>query len=700
MRSPCWEYLARFRCDPWAEIAVFDDKLKHLPQHPRPAVTRKVGFQPGTYGRTFLMGDRSQDVMPAYQFMRLTEETASPPYCGNTSISGKTLESFATLFADSDPVRTYTLLCRLDSTDLAGRFLTRARVAALAIEIVNELAEIGLIKINAAEGLAAVPEQDSRNDGRAHLARRQLATGLDLLGRMAVRLSPADCDRLLTRALELYRSPAIRVNLSLPKLLSSLIQSLLLGMTPEDIHARLLELMSLPVPGAIDFQVPFPHDWPNFLYLLPDKALGQIRHGTPSGWASQVERLIDSLSTASTETRGYAALRLQRLNEYGCLTKAEDRRFAKALWTQTSPDNGLPSIRPFRPIVVLSLPEPQEGLAQTRVRAYLKSSDILRVRSRTVDPDGTERWTYTQYTDPDSFLLSWLVTTATVQAHKKDKNHFTWKRREIALLFWKIQQWWSQEGRPIIEMIGPSSPFAESMMVEPVRDRLRITLDVLRDVVLAGTAPSSQLAEEVMALIRTMAVLGIATHAIAPALLKVSPGDVRAALESIHRGLVDSDEHIYFQSVRGLIFWLRTQEAAKTRPLGYQLPKPPESLLRQLGCNMASRRQPGLRITLDAVGTILIECPNAVDDALRDSITIGLEKLQNEAAYQKVADEAGLIPGAEIPEYRRKIARLLSIFLPPDTAPPANLAPMCESLKNDPLPEVRAAFLREDDKSD
>lgn len=598
-----WEYLARFRCDPWAEIEFFDEKLKHDPQLLQSTVSRQVGFQPGTYSRTFHLGGRpAVDSIVAYQYMRMTEEAPYPPFCGNATISGKSLEVVAGRFADLDPVRTHTLVCRLNSTELVDRFLTRARVAALPIEVINELLGISLVAINTSEPVAIVPESDPRDNSLIRIARRRLATGLNLLARLAIRLSSADCNRLLTHALELYRSQAIRDNVSLPKLLGSVIRSLLLVMLPEDILARLLELTSLPVPGSADFQVPHPHDWPTFLDLLPDKASGRIRPRGHLGWARLVDRLIDALKTAPAVTRGRAALWLNRLNEYECLTKAEVRRFAKALWDGTLPGNDLPTLHPYRPTAVLRLPEPANGLARTKVRTFLTTRDISRVRSNTVEPDGNELLIGTQFADGNSFLRCWLEATATVKPQTTDNAHIVWAPREIASLFSKILLWWNDEGRLLVGGSRPSSQYGQSMTTAPLQIRLGITLEVLRDIVLAKSVRRSRIAVEAIGLVKAMSEVGVATHSIQPALIKFSAADVQTAAGAIQRGLVATDENVYLQAVRGLIFWLRSQDDQRTRPLGYKLPMPPGSLLGQLGCNMASRRQPGLLVTLDALG--------------------------------------------------------------------------------------------------
>jgi hypothetical protein len=457
------------------------------------------------------------------------------------------------------------------------------------------------------------------------------------------------------------------------------------------VMARLLDLISLPIPGAPDFQVPYPHNWPDFLYLLPDRVLGAIRNNAPAGWQNQIARLLETLKEAPHGARGRIALRLQKLREYDCLSEREISRFARLLWKTTEPATGLPDVDPFYRSVVLGMPEPRQGIALERFRAYLKNSDLLRVGTRNVAPDGRVTWSITQYVDQDGFLNSWVQSIAKTRAQmRQNPGRFVRATSaDVTGLFKKIKRWWDEEGRPIQSQSQRSPPFGEGVGLEPLSSRIMLILEVLRDVVLAALRPTHTMAQQVLGCIEEIRNLGYPTEAIEPALLKFHPESAQTALV-LRRGLTSFDTRRYLHGARGVIFWLRTQERRGIRPIGYDIPPPPPMLLMQLCDNFASRRQPGLQISVDAMGTILSECPRAVDTSVGDAIQVGLGFLLAEANYQPRSPMEGSLLEPNIPRLRKKIARLIRFLGKFPVGQSEVVARWKDVLSNDPLPEVRA----------
>jgi hypothetical protein len=332
-------------------------------------------------------------------------------------------------------------------------------------------------------------------------------------------------------------------------------------------------------------------------------------------------------------------------------------------------------------------------MAAERVRTYLNQGDLLRVGTRAVGPDGRERWGYTQYADADGFLYDWLWSTATnaSQLCSTDRRYVQWSLGEVSTLFRKLLGWWEDEGRSMLAASHPISPLTVSMSAGPLRQRVRLILDVIRDVIMPRVGRRNRLANDIVGVVDSFEQEQLPTHAIRPALLKYRSNTEEAAAAYLLAGLTSTDETTYFQSVRGLLFWLRTQSDPDKRPLGFALrPSPPE-LLRQLGANLAGRRQPGLRITLDAANTLLSEIPRAADPAFLTSVRIGLQSLLSEATYRIGVSASALIPEEEIPQNRLLIARLARQL----SNIPGGDAPVVQEwirlAAADPLPEVRQA---------
>ena len=374
------------------------------------------------------------------------------------------------------------------------------------------------------------------------------------------------------------------------------------------------------------------------------------------------------------------------------MTDSEQRRFARALWARIDPATNLPVIRPYPESILLFLSEPRKGLAQDRVREYLDTHDISRISTPTPDVGGRERFSYTMELRPDPFLQSWLQATPRIASQKDDGRHITWTLEEISGLFGKITAWWETEGRRLLELLKSPSPYTGQTMRPVVFGRFTLTLEVLRDVVLALSPRNSRIARQALGLVREIQRHGMPIHAVLPAFLKYTPnGSAEIARETRH-GLLSSDEFVYLEAARGLIFWLRSQEPRPQRPLGFTLPASPSELRSQLGFNLACRRQPGLEITLDALGNVFSGCPSSVDESLRESVLLGLDELSEEVNYRTTDDSSGLIRSDQVPEYRLRIARLLKALGVAANTRFERLNRLITSLRDDPLPEVRTAM--------
>ena len=170
-----WEQLRRYHCNPWDELELLESKLDQPAPRPRPRMTNQPGFHPGTYTRSYHGGSDLPKILPAYQFMRLTEDAPRPPRCGNTTLSEKALEKTAEWFARQDAVRTVTLTCRLASTEVIGSFLRRHGVAALPMPTIEELSAIS---VRAAEGALGRARAAAGSGGGDWGASAPPATGL------------------------------------------------------------------------------------------------------------------------------------------------------------------------------------------------------------------------------------------------------------------------------------------------------------------------------------------------------------------------------------------------------------------------------------------------------------------------------------------------------------------------------------------
>jgi hypothetical protein len=384
---------------------------------------------------------------------------------------------------------------------------------------------------------------------------------------------------------------------------------------------------------------------------------------------------------------------LQRLSELGTLTGAERIQFAAALWTAGEKVFGVPRMDPFLGSVLLKLPGPPRKSRESAVLIYLTRSDLPRFRRRSIGTDGTGGWSYAMLSDPDSFLIEWLVAAPAAPFRDNGRGVINPAVSDLASLVQKLWAWWSEEGRPLMTADRPMSLGLESF-VDAFHRRCHLVLEVIRDVVLTRTPDGRRgaaLAEQSLALVDEFRQAGVATQSIRPAVLRFRPDATADVVSMLIAGLVSTQQEEYLQAIRGLIFWLRTQGPRTRRPRRYTLPVLPDQLLQQLGVNIAVRRQPGLIRSLEAAEIVCSDCRELASPQFLSSVALGLRYLFTEAAYRDRSDFEGIIPYPEVPDCRIAITRLAyaaSSLLPAgETAAVQWLA----AASTDTLPAVRSA---------
>src|SRR5206468_3471292 len=75
--------------------------------------------------------------LPAYQYMRLSEESGIPPSFGNVNMTEQHLIRAAAWCGEHDQCRTQSLMFRLLTKKVTESYLNRHQVAALAPETVT-----------------------------------------------------------------------------------------------------------------------------------------------------------------------------------------------------------------------------------------------------------------------------------------------------------------------------------------------------------------------------------------------------------------------------------------------------------------------------------------------------------------------------------------------------------------------------------
>lgn len=144
----------------------------------------------------------------------------------------------------------------------------------------------------------------------------------------------------------------------------------------------------------------------------------------------------------------------------------------------------------------------------------------------------------------------------------------------------------------------------------------------------------------------------------------------------------ENDDLTYNASV-GLYYWLEAVVDAT-----YQLQPPPDDLIREIGVQIATRRNGILRGAL-LVARLVFEKGNQVQkDAIYDLVLQGLGYLFEELRYDRMHDE-----GDDVPFLRWNCFRLVRAMAESGFHNNPTIARWLESAESDPLPEVRHAAI-------
>ena len=203
---------------------------------------------------------------------------------------------------------------------------------------------------------------------------QRLEAAMEALSRFVLRLKPEEVESVLQLAQSLYRNPRIHSRIQYSEPLGNLLRRSWEAL-PSSLQAQhALDLLRLPIVGVDGFTVDMENHFRDPGYILD--AANSVRdcpapdrsEANESAWVEVVRLLDKGLGTEGT-ARKRAAVRLAVLSRWQWLTSDERQRLAGALWDFGLDCDGLPRDADLHPWVFLELPEPEPGLAESRLRA-------------------------------------------------------------------------------------------------------------------------------------------------------------------------------------------------------------------------------------------------------------------------------------------------------------------------------------------
>lgn len=688
-----WAKIEAYRCSPWPDIHT----LELILDRPRPV------RRPGD-GLTITFNTPSglnipSDVLPSFAFLRMFEEGAVPIKCGYFIISSTaTVVNAAKWIAPHAPLWSFSSMVRAGSIGMVGfggkegiwELFDLVHIATLTQDEVVHFSQICTNSLRQSiRHLERSPQQTNLPEMK--FSKDQVQLQSEFLSRLCFRFSIEQLDQLFDLTVDMYKRPIFRQDRSLHNCVNILFQRLLFAMPQSEILQRIPELLSLPIPGDVGFEVSMPTHWSEpFYYIewLEDRELDPSFDR--SAWFGPVANLIRVVKDGDLEARTRASKRLSKIHEVDGLTNEESDAFGEALWSKIDHGTGLPSDTGFYNFAFLHLPETETGIAKENFHEYILSTDFPRVVERLIAPNGKE----SERTHPsvleNCYIQEWLGGTVPLSPkNEKERRLMDWTTDEVIQLLIKAYAWWNDE----------KAELQTPIIAYTVKSQFSGLVQLVADVILPRLADSDDKTKTLAGrLLLDMEQSDFCVLSALPMTLFIDLNSYDEIAQKLRYGLSSTKEEEVHGSTLGIFNWLvhASRQCIRT---------PPDDLLNDLVNKVVIRRQPGLDSAIKRLSVIARRLPDLLDESQMTSLCLALEHLIKETELperrdiESISDLPTPITVNERPEYRKLAAelayRIFNQFTSTNKDIPQILIEWKEICQNDPFPDVRKVWVQE-----
>jgi len=689
-----WEKLGTYRCNPWPEI----ERMRLVLEGPLPApvaeTIRQKTFDPGIETVTYRWSSGSS-TRPAFAFLRVFEEGGLPIRCGLVNMFSDTVLNSAKWIAPFAPLWSLSSMIRTGKEKEIEAWFDRVPIATLTQDEVGHLNHLFINSLTQAiKHLAGKPQQISLIE--PSFSRRQVTLLSKLLSRLCFRFSIEQLVQLFQLTVDMYKTPLFRQHSFLHTCVGTLFKRLLYAVPQSEILQRMPDLLSLPIPTDMGFEVSEPQLWREpFVYIewLEDTELDPDFER--SAWTAPIANLLRVVEHGTPEARKRAVVRLVKLYEINGLTTEESDAFGKALWSRLDSQKGLPSDTEFLDFGFLHFPETEEGLAKENFRQYVLSADFPRVVRHSITPDGKRSKSVGIGPQDNRLIREWLGGTVPLFTRNEEvaQRFVDWTADEATELLRKAAAWWDDEKAELQEGSIAGFPGIAGTLRQQFADLVPLMSQIiLPRLVDVEEDETKDLARR---LLSEMEQSGFCVLSALPVVLFIDPNSHDEIALKLRVGLNSMKPEEVRDSIIGLFNWLVYGNRQS-------IPVPPADLLNELVNRVVTRRQPGLNSAIGQLSVIVRRLPELLNGSQMESLCIALEYLVKETELPNRQDRAitsnlfTVVPINDRPEYRKLAVelahRLFVHFTSSNKEVPQILIRWKEIGQNDPLPEVRRAW--------
>ena len=652
--------LGQYRCDLRTEFRAHEMAVvgKHRDEQDKPF---DLGMMHTT---TWKFSDTVRlRALASLRAIRFVEVAGSP-----SVVSGGLLHRAAEALLPFKPEWTsrLTVLCGTGSADRRySKTLSRWRIAFIPSELAGSLARSQRRTIDIAL------EKLGRSGSVMHYRwvwTHRLEAAMEALSRFVLRLKPDEAESVLRLACSLYCDPRIGSNLPFAGPLANLLRRSWEAL-PACVKARnALDLLCLPVVGVDGFSVEREHRFQDPGSIMDSALVRQVcpvperSEANESVWVEIVGLVTRGLQTGGTARRR-AALRLAVIGPWQRFTAEEERQIAGSLWDSGSRNNGLPRDTNLEVSVFLTLPEPDHGLAEKRLRAGWVPSTSWESK-------------------PSEALEETLGSAgAAMERIREYQSEFDFTREEMASLNKAVERW---------ALIGPSANLPlEPYKILPWRRNVRNMATLLLELDL-----SSGVAQALLERVRKLGTGKMPVFELIPGIVKgdTELADSATRLLKIAVGGTTAEQRIQVESAfEGLSRWLRVSALDDSC-----LPTPPADLVFEVGVIIAAHRWCSLSPALMIAEWIFQSGTLEHREMLRQPVLSGLGFLRQALVFRDVTAVHPFVERPEVDEddvdvpwLRWHCVRLAAAMDAAGVTDEAAVAEWLKTAETDPLPEMR-----------
>jgi len=668
--------------DLWDIFNSLRDKLREIRPPIKPSKQKIAGFDPGAVRLQRNFAGSGAFILPAFRLLRLMEMAPCPIYTGNINMLGDRAAHAAVWLDQNAPHWSLSTILRAQTKpEILNEIFDRAAIVLLPTEQANTL--ISTLRRVVHQEIDRLLQSEKTNVD--HLGIRIAKTSLELLSRFTLRMSPSELMELLRLSVS-WSSQSILVSRGSQNLQDELhtLSKRIIESLPDDIVSPAVSIcLEASLPG--DGGTPVEH------WEIKDDLIEAFwgRHPLPelrdfTSWPKSWARILTSLQTIEPMVRLHAFHRALYLFEQKWLNDTEAKEFAKALWSQTDANTGLPTLHNIRSGIIRFLPCPEGKDSESLVKQELLNRSL-------------DTWVK----EPNSIELNkvaatrvWLDEMRATFRHpataRTDEKPLALSENEIVQLTARLRPLWAQIEKLRSKKIswtlfGDDSSYAGMW---------RAVSSLIGDSLLLHLPQGHAAARELEGHLKSHTSKVHELSAATVGQLYQNPSLEPHIIAELEKALLSEDDDTLKDATKILIRWSQTAKAGLTSAL-------PLPLIRLVVQRFALRKAPALDTIMHCLDNLLKTCPEAFEKELIALCGLGLDMLaeETETANLRRRYQAGDIDRVFVTEALHYRAWAGGIASDLATMLTQKNIPLPESLKrwraicaNEILPEVRRAW--------